>query len=45
MRLLLLDNGLDIVTDQDNKFNFVIDIASGNLDFDQICTWISKNIK
>jgi death on curing protein len=45
MRLLLLDSGLDIITDQDNKFNFVIDIASGKLDFDQICDWINKNIK
>jgi death on curing protein len=45
MRLLLLDNGLDIITDQEKKFNFVIDIASGKLDFDQIFDWISKNIK
>jgi death on curing protein len=45
MRLLLLDNGLDIISNQDDKYAFVIDIASGRLDFRQICDWIKKHIK
>ena len=45
IRLMLLDYGLDIISTQDEKYDFVIDIASGRLDFDQICDWISKNSK
>ena len=45
IRLMLLDYGLDIISTQDKKYDFVIDIASGRLDFDQICDWISKNSK
>jgi len=44
MRLLLLDNGLDIIANQDEKFDFVIGIASGRLDFGQICNWIKKHL-
>ena len=45
MRLMLLDYGLDIISTQDEKYDFVTDIASGRLDFDQICDWIGKNSK
>ena len=45
MRLMLLDFGLDITSGQDEKYDFVTGIASGNLNFDQICDWISKNTK
>jgi death-on-curing protein len=36
MRLLLLDSGLDIHSSQEEKYNFVIDNASGRLEFGQI---------
>ena len=45
MRLMLLDFGLDITSNQDEKYDFVTGIASGNLNFDQICDWISRNTK
>lgn len=45
MRLMLLDYGLDIIASQDEKYDFVIGIASGKLDFNQICDWISNNSK
>ena len=45
MRLMLLDHGLDIIASQDEKYDFVIGIASGKLEFDHICNWITKNSK
>jgi death-on-curing protein len=45
MRLYLLDNGIDIVADQDDKYAFVIKIASGKSDFDEICNWINNHLK
>lgn len=45
MRLHLLNNGLDINASEDEKYNFVISIASGRIDFDQIKQWIEKKIE
>jgi death-on-curing protein len=45
MRLLLLDEGLDIKATEDEKFEFVIAIAQGNLKFADICQWITKKLK
>jgi death on curing protein len=45
MRLYLLDCGLNIVADQDEKYAFVIKIASGKSDFDEICNWINSHLK
>lgn len=45
MRLLLLDDGLDIKATEDEKFEFVIDIAQGNLKFPEICQWITKKLE
>jgi death on curing protein len=45
MRLHLLDCGLDIVAGQDDKYAFVIKIASGKSDFDEICDWINNHLK
>jgi death-on-curing protein len=36
MRLHLLNNGLNINAREDDKYDFVISIASGRIDFDQI---------
>lgn len=45
MRLLLLEAGLDIDANENEKYNFVIDIAKGELRFSEICIWINKNLK
>jgi death-on-curing protein len=45
MRLHLLNNGLDINASEDDKYDFVISIASGRIDFDQIKQWIENNLE
>ncbi len=45
MRLILLENRLDIITGQDDKFDFVIKAAKGELTFDQISKWIKDHLK
>jgi death on curing protein len=42
MRLLLLENGYDIKATQEEKYEFVIAIASGKSDFEDICNWLNK---
>lgn len=42
MRLLLMQFGKDIKATQDEKYNFVINVASGKLDFPEIVKWISE---
>lgn len=43
MRLLLLKHGLDINATQENKYLFVINIATGQSNFDSIVTWLASN--
>ncbi|MBK8550175.1 MAG: type II toxin-antitoxin system death-on-curing family toxin [Ignavibacteria bacterium] len=45
MRLLLLENGLDIVASQDEKYDFVISIASGKFSFEEIKNWLENKIR
>ena len=45
MRLYLMENGLDIKTDQDEKYDFVISIASGKASHEQIVKWINDHIE
>ena len=45
MRLLLLDDGLDIDASEDSKYKFVIEIAEGKLSFNEIKSWIKENLK
>lgn len=45
MRYFLLRNGFDISTSQSEKFEFVIKIAQGQLNFEQINNWISDKIR
>ena len=40
MRLILLKGKLDIVADENEKYNFVIGAAKGELKFDRIREWI-----
>ena len=42
-RLQLIQNGLDINASQDNKYEFVIDIASGTLKYEGILSWLKSN--
>ena len=44
-RLFLMDHNLDIHTDQDEKYKFVIAISTGELNFDQIKEWLEKKVK
>ncbi|WP_353572609.1 type II toxin-antitoxin system death-on-curing family toxin [Candidatus Albibeggiatoa sp. nov. BB20] len=41
MRLLLMHFDKDIQATQDDKYDFVIAVASGKLDFQEIVTWIN----
>jgi death-on-curing protein len=45
MRLMLIRNGLDILTSENIKYDFVISISKGELKFEVIKNWIEKNIK
>jgi death-on-curing protein len=45
MRLFLLNNGYDIEATQDEKYEFVMNVASGNLTIEQIISWISSRLK
>ena len=42
-RLFLVANELDIKASQDEKYNFIIRIASGNSTFEEIITWLTAN--
>jgi death on curing protein len=44
MRLTLLQNNLDIKASMNDKHQFVIAIASGELDFESILDWIKDRI-
>ncbi|HEY5124926.1 MAG TPA: type II toxin-antitoxin system death-on-curing family toxin [Ignavibacteria bacterium] len=41
MRFFLMQNKIDLKATQSEKYDFVINIASGQLNFDQIKAWIS----
>jgi len=43
LRLLLLSNGLDIAASQQDKYEFIIDVASGKKDFDAIVEWLTSH--
>ena len=44
MRLFIIESGNDIIATQNEKYDFVIKIASGELDFKGICNWIRTKI-
>lgn len=44
MRLVLMNFGKDLQAAQDEKYNFVIAAASGQLDFQQIVSWIRQQL-
>ncbi len=43
MRLLLLEKNMDIEATEEEKFQFVIGIASGNFDYNSILNWIEDH--
>jgi death-on-curing protein len=45
LRLFLIQNEMDITASQDNKYEFVIDIASGALKYEGIISWLTLNTK
>ncbi len=45
MRLILLENKLDIKTSEEEKFEFVIKAAKGELKFEDIRLWIRNHLK
>ncbi len=42
-RLLLMAEEKDIIADQDQKYQLVIQIAEGKMDFEQIKDWLQKH--
>jgi death-on-curing protein len=45
MRLFLLQSGQDIEAGQEEKYNFVISIATGKMTFEGIKKWIGERLK
>lgn len=45
MRLLLMENQIDIMAEEDEKYAFVIQISEGKLNIDQIKDWINRKVK
>jgi len=43
LRLFLLSNGLDIAASQQDKYEFIIDVASGKRNFDAIAEWLTSH--
>jgi len=43
MRLVLLESGWELNVTQDEKYQFVIGIASGEMKFNEIFNWIKSN--
>ncbi len=45
-RLFLISNGFDIEASQDEKYDFIINIASGKTDIDNVTKWlVSHTVK
>ena len=42
-RLFLLQNEVDIKANQQDKFEFVMNIASGKMRFEEIISWLEKH--
>ena len=45
MRLLLIENGLDIHASQEEKYIFVIEVAAGKKKYNKILEWLTKYTK
>ena len=45
MRIFLISNGLDINANQEDKYSFVISIASGKFKLEEIIDWLTKHVE
>jgi death-on-curing protein len=45
MRLFLKKNGMDIIADEETKYQFVIDVASGVKRYDDILIWLEDFVE
>ncbi|WP_369410112.1 type II toxin-antitoxin system death-on-curing family toxin [Hufsiella arboris] len=45
MRLILLEQGLDISASQDEKYEMVINASKGKIRIEEISQWITDNLK
>jgi death on curing protein len=45
MRLILLQEGLDIETSQEDKYEMVISANTGSIRSDEIKSWLSSRLK
>ncbi len=43
LRRYLLQNEIDIIAAEEQKYNFIISIASGEISFEEIAAWLQKN--
>jgi death-on-curing protein len=44
MRLILLNEGLDIYANQDEKYSMVIEVSKGEYRFEEIKHWLTQNV-
>lgn len=44
MRLILMQFGKDLTATQDEKYSFIMQVASEQVDFEQIVAWIAKRV-
>ena len=44
MRIFLISNGLDINATQEEKYSFVISIASGKNKLEEIIEWLNNHV-
>ena len=42
-RLTLLNDHLDIIADEEEKYKFVIQISMGEIEYNEILDWLKKN--
>jgi death on curing protein len=45
LRLFLIQHGIDIPASADDKYEFIINITSGTLKYDEILNWLKSNTK
>lgn len=45
MRLTLLKYGMDLQSSEDEKFEMIMAVANGNINFGKIRKWINSNLK
>ena len=45
LRFFLMESGYDLSASQTDKYNFIIEISKGNLEFEGIKEWIVRNAR